>query len=47
MAAMRAGDGEGVAAAIREDIEQGIAQVRETLLSALNFDQIAGHTLTV
>lgn len=34
MAAMHAGDGEGVAAAIREDIEQGIAQVRETLLSA-------------
>jgi DNA-binding GntR family transcriptional regulator len=34
MAAMRAGDGEGVAAAIRGDIEQGIAQVRETLLSA-------------
>lgn len=34
MEAMRAGYGEGVAAAIREDIEQGIAQVRETLLSA-------------
>ncbi len=34
MEAMRAGDGEAVAAAIHGDIEQGIAQVRETLLSA-------------
>lgn len=33
MAAMRSGDAEAVAAAIQGDIEQGIAQVRETLLS--------------
>ncbi|PID35750.1 MAG: GntR family transcriptional regulator [Rhodobacterales bacterium] len=34
LAAMRAGDAEGVASAIRGDIEQGIAQVRTSLAAA-------------
>lgn len=33
LAAMQAGDGQAVAEAIHEDVAQGIAQVRETLLS--------------